>query len=55
LGKFFPEKGQRKETWSDFFRQELDREGPRFNEVLAALFGGSYFRRVSRDKAPGPV
>jgi hypothetical protein len=57
LCDFFPEKGQRKETWSDFFRQELDLEGPRFNKALAALLGGAHFRRVLRadPKSPGPV
>jgi hypothetical protein len=44
LGEFFP--GKSRESWSEFFKQELDIEGPRFNKTLAALMKGSLFRRT---------
>jgi hypothetical protein len=45
LGKFFPGKGR--EEWPEFFRAELDIEGPRFNKTFAAVMG-SFFARSEK-------
>jgi hypothetical protein len=55
LREFFPGKGG-KETWNEFFKHELDLEGPRYNKTLSALLGGSHFRRrITSAKSSTPV
>jgi hypothetical protein len=46
LRDFFPGRGQG-ERWSEFLKQVLDLEGPRFSPTLSSAMGGAFFLRAA--------